>query len=180
MHRWYAPGTGRYTRPDPLRDTTIFQIYGYAEQNALRWVDEDGQRPLLGLWTPIYPADKVGCVGGAVARAAAGLVGIEGPRWAHCMASCQIAKCGGKSLARDMGLLKESFDTATCLALKKLGKRGGGLTRLLRDKQCESAFQPEDFDDNELGISCPVDVPCETRCKDLIDIPNTAPGPFAN
>ena len=177
FHRWYQPATGRYSRPDPNRDWTLFQIYGYAEQNPVFRSDEDGLTPFPNPYVgdPYY---KIGCVGGAVLRASTGLVGTRGPRWAHCVASCEIAKCGGENLARDLGLLKEGFDTVTCEGLKRLGSVGGRVTRSFRKKQCDSAFQPEDFQDNERGLTCPKDVPCDVRCKPLEGAVNTAPGPF--
>lgn len=175
LYRWYLPAAGRYARVDPLRDPKIFQLYGYVEQNPLYLSDADGLVPSPYSIPGFF---KVGCVYGAVRRAGLGLVGSEGPRWAHCMASCEIAKCGGTSLARDLGLLKEKFDTSVCLGLTVTSRIGLGGRGIIRDRHCESAFQPEDFEDNEFGISCPADVTCDERCEQLRGEPNSAPGPL--
>ncbi len=177
FHRWYQQEDARYTRPDPQRDWPIFQVYGYAEQNPLFRSDLDGLVPIRNPYVG-DPFMKLGCIGGATLRAASEVVGARGPRWAHCFASCEIAKCGGAGIARDLGLLKEGFDTVTCFGLKKLGSLGGRATSFFRKKQCDSAFQPEDFKDNKRGISCPKDVPCDVACRGLEGVENTAPGPF--
>lgn len=57
FHRWYSPGTGRYTRPDPLGlvnpntfspssalGSRLEMVYGYAEMNPLLRIDAMGLR----------------------------------------------------------------------------------------------------------------------------------------
>lgn len=39
IHRWHAPGIGRYTRPDPLGlNDDDYNLYGYAVENPLRFI----------------------------------------------------------------------------------------------------------------------------------------------
>lgn len=173
VHRWYQHETGRYTRPDPYEEWPIFQTYGYAEQNPVLWVDPDGRIPIPNPFGPFF---KVGCVFGATARAATGLAGPEGPRWAHCIASCEITKCGGGSLAFNLGMAKEGFDTITCLTLTRLDRVGSRSKDIIRDKHCDSAFQKEDLQDNR-GITCPRGVSCSDRC-DRLKGKQAAAGPF--
>jgi RHS repeat-associated protein len=42
VHRWYSPGIGRYTRPDPLGLRGDLHPYDYARADPLRWVDRLG------------------------------------------------------------------------------------------------------------------------------------------
>ena len=56
FHRWYQPGTGRYTRPDPLGFISVpgaarLWPYLYADANPLRFSDP------LGLYTVSGPPD---------------------------------------------------------------------------------------------------------------------------
>jgi len=42
VHRWYQPGTGRYTRPDPIGLIGSINLYGYVEQNPVMKIDPLG------------------------------------------------------------------------------------------------------------------------------------------
>jgi len=44
VHRWYQPGTGRYTRPDPLGAQGDFHPYLYATANPLLFFDPLGEK----------------------------------------------------------------------------------------------------------------------------------------
>lgn len=44
VHRWYSPSIGRYSRPDPLGlNDEDYNLYGYAVENPLRFIDPLGQ-----------------------------------------------------------------------------------------------------------------------------------------
>jgi hypothetical protein len=92
-----------------------------------------------------------------------------GPRYLHCWVSCKLARDPdvGPEAARFFGGAKEVADVFLCL---------GGYS-----KACDSAFQPNDFADNERGRSCPVNESCEDRCEPLIEpsgADTSPPGPF--
>jgi hypothetical protein len=42
VHRWYQPGTGRYTLPDPIGLLGGINLYGYVEQNPVMAMDPLG------------------------------------------------------------------------------------------------------------------------------------------
>ena len=96
-----------------------------------------------------------------------------GPRFAHCFASCESQKCGGPTVAATLGLAKEAFDLEVCERLT-----GIGLLSTIRQKHCDSAYQPSDLGDNQQGLDCPPGEPCEDQCGDLFGAPDTLPGPF--
>lgn len=161
LYRWHQPGVGRYTRADPVGIELDLNLYRYAASNPLRFTDPDGR-----LITPL-PFLCAYFVGKDAQRQGQ----TFGWRWAHCWASCVIAKdCGGATVASRSGLVKELLDLLRC---------GGEIlrTRTRSGPYCESAFQPSDFEDNRFGLQCPEEVPCEDHCKDLIDEPAPS-GPF--
>ena len=43
-HRFYDPGLGRYLRSDPI---WAVNLYGYANQNPLGFIDPKGQLPII-------------------------------------------------------------------------------------------------------------------------------------
>ncbi len=65
--RWYHPDLGRFLSPDPLRHLAGFNLYPYASNNPLRWVDPSG----LGDWGSHMITSFTGMIGvveGAVAE----------------------------------------------------------------------------------------------------------------
>lgn len=57
VNRWYEPGTGRYSRLDPLFQRSKTPDYAYAHSNPMRWVDPLGLvawkcNSLTGSWGP--------------------------------------------------------------------------------------------------------------------------------
>jgi RHS repeat-associated protein len=46
VHRWYQPGLGRYTRPDPLRSASTLAAYRFAHSNPTRFSDPNGLQAL--------------------------------------------------------------------------------------------------------------------------------------
>jgi hypothetical protein len=91
----------------------------------------------------------------------------HGWRYAHCLASCRIAKECGVQTAMDVEIYKEIMDSLLC-ALS-----GGNW-----DGHCHSAFQPSDFADNFKGRKCPSTKSCETQCAALKDARESPGGPM--
>lgn len=88
-------------------------------------------------------------------------------RYQHCLANCLISqRCpGGKTVAVMASLVKEAGDLGRCII-----QRTGG--------NCNSAFQPTDFEDNETGRECKPNVPCHEQCGGLRTAEEPPPGPF--
>ena len=74
-------------------------------------------------------------------------------------------------MAKAMGLGKELLDVGKCFVEIFLG---GPIDP---NGNCGSAFQPSDFEDNEFGITCPIDQSCDDRCAPLTE-KNPDPGPL--
>lgn len=71
-NRYYAPGLGRFTSPDPLGtmlgDPTTLNGYGYVTNNPLRWVDPWGLGPQDNLSGAAYASSAGGeFLAGAIA-----------------------------------------------------------------------------------------------------------------
>jgi hypothetical protein len=65
--------------------------------------------------------------------------------------------------------------------MASLVKEAGDLTRCIiqrREGNCNSAFQPADFEDNETGRQCEPQVPCHEQCAGLLNAQEPSPGPF--
>ena len=75
----------------------------------------------------------------------------------------------GEQVASFMGTLKEGFDVTVCFA-----------TGLQWYKVCHSASQRSDWEDNELGRSCPLKKKCWEQCEQLKNAPDTDPGLFGD
>jgi hypothetical protein len=69
LHRWYTPGVGRYSRPDPLGLDGGRNLFSYAASNPLTMLDP------LGLKVELY-CHPVGAGGGDGLRRAAGRAGF--------------------------------------------------------------------------------------------------------
>lgn len=138
-------------------------LYRYAYSNPLAYVDPDGRFPWPKILLPYACAFKVA---GKAKREGSG----KGWRWAHCWASCKIMReCGGPTVAKNSGTIKEIIDTLRCGAEVAAGIAMGNF--------CESAYQPSDFDDNDRGIACPRERTCDEHCEPLVG--RTAPpGPL--
>jgi RHS repeat-associated protein len=163
VHRWIEPATGRYTRLDPFGLRYVINLFTYASGNPVLQADPDGRLPTFPVHNPITCSIAVGSEARSRGKG-------MGWRWAHCWASCEITKsCGGESVAKPFGLLKEVIDLVGCFASSINSVGTGG--------SCESAFQPTDFEDNEFGRLCPLTISCEERCKDLAG-ESSPPGPF--
>jgi len=138
--------------------------YRYAYSNPLAYVDPDGRFPWPKIVIPYTCAFSV-------AREARAQGKSNGWRWAHCWAACEITRnCGGPTVARNSGYIKEILDLLRCGGEVLAGGLGTG-------PYCDSAYQPDDFRDNERGISCPVQLTCDQRCEGLVGRP-ARPGPF--
>lgn len=178
VHRWYESKTGRYNRPDPYPPLGIGNLYQYAISNPALYIDSDGKAPQL--MNPSLPgigisSRMVGCLVKSSFLTGVGWIWQSGgPRYAHCIANCELAKCGGQNLAIVMGGAKEAFDLKVCNTLP----RGMGYVGHVKDKHCRSAFQSSDFKDNDWGRACPSKVPCENWCGELFGQQDTVPGPY--
>lgn len=170
VHRWFTPGTGRYSRPDPALRPLIGRLYLYAKSNPLFNYDP------LGLHETRYPHggpyhymkppegdfDCVARIRDQVRREAGGQ-----SRYQHCLANCLISKqCpGGETVAVMASLIKEAGDLGRCLIQRKGGN-------------CDSAFQPADFEDNATGRECKPEIPCHEQCGGLRTAEEPPAGPF--
>ncbi len=47
VHRWYAPDTGKYTRPDPIGLRGGVNVLAYVFSNPVSFVDPDGRRTIV-------------------------------------------------------------------------------------------------------------------------------------
>jgi RHS repeat-associated protein len=164
-YRWYGVHDGRFTRPDIVGYPPLFQIYGYAEQRPLYYADPNGALTQLGPYIPIIGPLK--CLASGITPGFQ--IEQKGAKWVHCVASCNLKKCGGEQFAENLGNLKEAFDGAACLSLIST-------VRSSKNKFCKSAYQRDDYEDNEFGRQCPEDIPCEKHCEELSG--DGAPGPL--
>jgi RHS repeat-associated protein len=65
-HRLYDSTIGRYTQADPLNVLTVgSNLYGYANQNPLKWIDPDGRNPVAGCIIGGSVGGPIGCGIGA-------------------------------------------------------------------------------------------------------------------
>ena len=171
MHRWYTPGTGRYTSPDPIAWNLGQRLYRYAHANPLHWIDPwglseensaDAGEALAR--TLIEDLDCIRRIRDEVRK-----VGKGKTRYQHCLGNCRITQeCPSSSVAAWFSSLwKEFADLRKCIA------KGN-------ESACGSAFQEADFKDNRTGRVCPVVVPCTQYCKELLSREfELEPGPFA-
>ena len=165
--RYYDPKVGRFISEDPIRWVAGPNYYMYVGNNAVRWADPLGLVQMPG--GPGTAADL------SFYYACADVTGREfnflsqagAPRYAHCIASCEIQKrCGGPVVAAAAGAGKEVLDLLSCL------KTGN-------PRACATAMQPSDFKDDARGLSCPRKMSCEERCERLNFFGDGPPGPFA-
>lgn len=152
--RHYTSLEGRFVSEDPIRFSGGINLYRYAENAPTVHTDP------LGLFTDPW---------GTACSVAIGLwARLKGPQngwpWAHCMASCRIAKACGQPAAWTAGELKEYLDAAVCIGT--LGNSSGS---------CNSAFQPSDDTDNFIGATCPRQISCNQACSHLLNVPDTSP-----
>jgi RHS repeat-associated protein len=161
--RYYDQNVGRFLSEDPIRFAADVNFYSYVDNHVTGAKDPSGHDPAVDAITvanQIYGyylcADQIKNEFNHFSR--------EGhPRYAHCMASCNLVKrCGGKAAAFLTGYAKETGDLWDCL---RTGKRGS----------CNTAFQQSDLDDNAQGRSCPKNKRCEDQCLNLRDLPDSAP-----
>ena len=168
VFRWYEPQNGRYLAIDPYLWNSSGRDYRYALNNPVGLIDP------LGLFSGERTADQATVLIRAINEDLDCIEKIrdevrarsENNRFKHCLGNCLITKnCPSKKTgAYIASLFKEFSDIFRCIAQR----RGGN---------CNSAFQPSDFEDNELGRNCPAPASCEVGCEDLKDTAET-PGPF--
>jgi len=59
VHRWYQPGVGRYTRPDPTPVPLYVNRYAYVESDPINWTDSLGLN--RGTGRPYHPSIPTRC-----------------------------------------------------------------------------------------------------------------------
>ena len=59
VHRWYQPGTGRYTSPDPTPIPLYVNRYAYVESDPINWTDSLGLN--RGTGRPYHPSIPTRC-----------------------------------------------------------------------------------------------------------------------
>ncbi|MEM9553169.1 MAG: RHS repeat-associated core domain-containing protein [Acidobacteriota bacterium] len=170
VHRWYQPNLGLYTRPDPIVWNALGHHYLYVLGRPTSLIDP------LGLFPEDRTADRadalardlrddLDCI--QAVRDEVRATGTGHTRYQHCMGNCLITKrCKtGRAGAVAASLAKEFGDVYRCVVQRQAGN-------------CNSAFQPKDFEDNERGRDCPRDQSCEDRCKSLLEAREPPAGPF--
>jgi RHS repeat-associated protein len=150
--RYFDPKIGRFTSEDPIGFKGGRNFYAYVNNDPARRVDP------LGLLGDPYTTACTVTFGGYAWR--------QGKRWgwpyAHCVASCLIARYCGQAASYTSGEAKEYWDWAWC----KTGRKDS----------CDSAFQPSDYQDNFTGATCPIQITCEQACAHRKN-QNPPPGP---
>jgi RHS repeat-associated protein len=161
--RYYDPKLGRFVSEDPIKFLGGANFYAYVENSPTTRRDPSG----LGPWdswhhkNPPSPCPAAYVIGAK----AFGVMKQHGTRFTHCWASCEIAKACGQKTAEYWQDTKEWYDWAVC-----------GLPGF--SKNCDSAFQPDDYYDNQTGRSCPTSQSCWDRCRPLMGAPDPPPGPY--
>ena len=178
-YRYYAPAWQRWVSADPIGEAGGFGLYLFVFNRPGSSVDAFG---LIGILIKPVLAVKGLC---------AAIIGYmqllaeqkqAAPRWryAHCMASCHIARSCGPGTAVGAGMLKELYDLGSCI-------RQAVMTGTWNSGACASAFQPIDFVDNFYGIlggmmpGAPFCGPfrtCAAHCAAHQSAPEGASGPF--
>ena len=75
--RTYAPGTGRYTQPDPIGLDGGWNRFGYVSGNPLRYSDPRGLNPFAGAWA----GAGAGSVFGPMGTVVGGIIGAGAGAW---------------------------------------------------------------------------------------------------
>jgi len=154
--RYYDPASGRFITEDPAGFAAGFNFYRYLSNYPAGSRDPSGLNPdddsgvpdpmVRAIVIPItiygyyLCANKVKHDFNHFSR--------EGhPRYAHCMASCNLAKqCGSKTAAFFTGYGREFLDVLDCVRTSKA-------------VSCSTAMQRSDIEDNAKGRGCPKDEP---------------------
>lgn len=83
VHRWYQPGVGRYTRPDPWgidRPEGIAHLYNYGKNRPTLFVDPEGLSP-FPVWILPNPTAAEDCFYCLLARSNFGIDCTEQAAW---------------------------------------------------------------------------------------------------
>jgi RHS repeat-associated protein len=118
VHRWYQPGMGRYTKPDPLGLAGGMASYGYADLNPLVKIDPTGEQWREGhIPSPEEIEEMIerSCARQAFYRNYRAMREAnwkKSDHYFHCKANCEATRCGGRGpeVACEMSDLREAFD----------------------------------------------------------------------
>jgi RHS repeat-associated protein len=148
-NRYYSALQGRFISEDPIGLRGGNNLYAYVEDDPVNATDPYGWQA----WTPnIRRPIECELFWGTYARA-------EGKKhgwpYAHCLASCLIAKfCSQPQSVIAAYWVKEPVDTLMCVVTRNPG-------------YCDSAWQPSDIKDNFTGATCPQQMDCWQACDPL-------------
>jgi len=161
--RYYDSNTGRFLSEDPIRFNGGNDFYEYVDNSVTGSRDPFGLAPQDAFW-PIAGDLALYYACANRIKHEFNHFSREGhPRYAHCMASCNLVKqCGSKAAAFLTGYGKEFLDVLDCVRTSKA-------------VSCNTAMQKSDRDDNAQGRACPKNKPCAQQCEDLADKPDGDP-----
>ncbi len=164
--RYYDANTGRFLSEDPIRFNGGNDFYEYVDNNVIGSRDPFGLAPQDAFWPIAIDLGLYYACANRIKHEFNHFSREGHPRYAHCMASCNLVKqCGSKAAAFLTGYGKEFLDVLDCV-------------RTSAAVSCNTAMQPSDLEDNKKGRSCPKDKPCADQCNDLADKPDGDPSPL--
>ncbi len=157
-HRYYDPLTGRYLTPDPIGLEGGINLFVYAGNNPLRFVDPEGlfNNP-IAFWYNIYRAAHEQRIWGHQNFPGTG-ESISSMR--HCVVSCMLASEYGVAEARVAGFVNELQG----VALHDIPNLRSRINRTT-----PWAFQFRDIASNECGFACSEKIQCREPKEEVRD-----------
>jgi RHS repeat-associated protein len=169
QYRAYDADLGRWISEDPIKERGDGpNLSAYVLNEPLTRIDPLGLQHIVvgGGVRDDFPQCAVGAAAAVWFHHRRGDID---DRYAHCLASCLIAKTCGQAAAKAAESSKERLDVFLCY---QVGRQGN----------CTSAEQDDDYLDNARGrdhAKCP-GVDCRSACNDLKGKGPGEPGPHAN